>query len=634
MRSPGALPDIEEALDRIRFQWDHAEDFWFGMVVSNDQMARDSLRAAVAAAVAEDHGDVVMHRLDPRGVEQTAVRLLDAMEDGHLHWVVVGGPDEPKETWEGAAGRFFAALNERREAFRHRVVGGLVVEGREALKRRLRTMAPDLFSIRAFVVEPRSDAGWDEGGGSSPAVELEDESFPGDPDQELQRLERIPQGSPNPGARRARLAAQQRAIDGLLSTGRTGEASSLVDDSNALIRTLTHDDPTDAWVASARFAAHIQRGRVALDTGVLAAAAAQFTDALRLAQAEPPTARRLRRLRTAHDWLAAVAVDLGDVEDAVSHAGRALEAARAWSEEAPDDPERLRTLAIAHNKLGDILVIAGRRRDARAAFRASLALRKRLVAEDAPHPVFRRDLSICHDKLGDLAALNGDLADAERHFRRSLTLREELVVERPAGDRAGTKARRDLAAVHTRLGALARRAGDPSAASRRFRQAVGILRELAGSDPEHAGVKVDLVRTTSALGELARDRDDPGKALVHFDEALRLAGELAAEDLGSVSRLDALAAAHERLGDLLWGMEDFEEAGTQLRAALDVHGRIVAVRPDDPAAGENLAAAHHRLQAAAEAFGRDEEAVKHRDAATAELVRAERLRGRASGAGK
>jgi len=627
----GSLPDIEEALDRIRFQWDHAEDFWFGMVVSNDQMARDSLRAAVTAAIGEDGGRLAAHRLDPRAVEQTAVELLDAMADGALHWVVVGGADEPKETWEGAAGRFFAALNERREAFRHRVSGGLVVEGREALKRRLRTMAPDLFSIRAFVVEPRSDAGWDEGGGSSPAVELEDESFPGDPDQELQRLERIPGDSPNPGARRARLAAQQRAIDGLLSAGRMGEASTLVDDSNALIRTLVDDDPTDPWVASAQFSAHIQRGRVALDTGVLAAAAAHFTSALTLAEAEPPTARRLRRLRSAHDWLAAVAVALGDTEDAVCHAGQALEAARAWSEQAPEDRERLRTLAIAHNKQGDILVAAGRRRDARAAFRASLAIRKRLVAEDAPHPVFRRDLSICHDKLGDLAALNGDLADAERHFRRSLALREELVAERPSADRAGAKARRDLARVHSRVGALARRAGDPAAAARRFRQSAGLLRELGLADPHHAGVKTDLVRVTLALGELAGERDDPGKALVHFDEALRLAGELAAADLGSVARLDTLAGAHERLGDLLWGMEDFEEAGTHLRAALDVHVRIVAVRPDDPVAAENLAAAHHRLQATAEAFGRDEDAVRHRDAATAELGRAEQLRGLAAG---
>lgn len=623
---------IEEALDRIRFQWESSEEFWFGMVVSNDQTARDALRSAVAAAVTASGGTIHTRRLDPHAVENTAVELLAAMEDGGLHWVVVGGADEPKETWEGAAGRFFAALNERREAFRHRILGGLVVEGREGLKRRLRTMAPDLFSIRAFVVEPRSDAGWDEGGGSSPIIELQDERFPGDPDQELERLERIPPGtSPNRGARRARLAAQQRAIDGLLSSGRIGEASTLVDDSTELIQTLTDDDPDDPWVASARFLSHIQRGRVALDTGVPGAALAQFEDALALAEGEPSSSRGLRRMGTAHDWLAAVALDLGDIDDAVTHATSALESARQWTAEAPADGERLRTLAIAHNKQGDVLVLAGRRRDARAAFRASLVIRKRLVAEDAPHPVFRRDLSICHDKLGDLAALNGDLADAERHFRRSLALREDLAAERPSGERAGAKARRDLASVHARLGGLARRAGDAGAAARALRQAAGILRELGQSDPQHAGVKADMVGVLGALGELARERSDPGKALVHFDESLRLAGELAAADWTRVTRLHTLGLAHERLGELLWAMEDFEESGTQLRAALDVRKRIVGVRPDDPAAAEDLAHAHERSQSAAESFGKEEEASRHREAALQERGRADQLRGKASG---
>jgi tetratricopeptide (TPR) repeat protein len=624
----GTLPDIEEALDRIRFQLEHAEAFWFGLVAGNDQVARDALRTAVEAGLGERGKTLEAHRLDPQAVEATVVDLLERMNrsDGaDLHWIVVGGPDEPTEIWDRAAGRLFAALNERREAFRHRAAGGLVVEGREGLKRTLRTMGPDLFSIRSFIVEPRSDAGWDEGGGSSPLVELEEEVLEADPDREIERLVRIPGKGAGRGARRARLAAQQRAIDGLLAVGRMAEASTLVDESNALVRDLTQEDPDDPWLSSARFLSHIQRGRLALDTGPLAAAAAQFGTALALAEAEPPSSRRLRRIRTAHDGLAAVASDTGDLDAGVLHGKAALEAARQGSEEVADDRERLRTLAIAHNKLGDLLVSAGRRRDARLAFRLSFAIRRRMVQGDSPHPVFRRDLSICHDKLGDLAALNGDLADAERHYRHSLDLRQILVQERPNGPRAD-KARRDLAAVHARLGVLARRSGDGASAARRIRLAVDLLRELDVQDPNRVGVTTDLVSITGVLGDLARERDDMGKALVHQDEALRLAGGLASSDLGSVRRLGPLAAAHERLGDLLWEMEDFEEAETHLDAALDVRTRIALIRPDGPRAARALAAVHLRLQRVAEAFGRDDEAIRHRDAATTEVSRAESLR--------
>jgi hypothetical protein len=68
-----------------------------------------------------------------------------------LHWIRVDG-----EAGDEGAAELVLAMNERREAYRSRLDGGVVIEGRASLKRMVRELAPDLFSIRAFVVEPEA----------------------------------------------------------------------------------------------------------------------------------------------------------------------------------------------------------------------------------------------------------------------------------------------------------------------------------------------------------------------------------------------------------------------------------------------------------------------------------------------
>jgi hypothetical protein len=75
-------------------------------------------------------------------------------ESQGLHWIHADGPQALVEPWESAARALLMAMNERREAYRKRLNGGVLIEGRESLKRLLRDFAPDLFSIRAFIAEP------------------------------------------------------------------------------------------------------------------------------------------------------------------------------------------------------------------------------------------------------------------------------------------------------------------------------------------------------------------------------------------------------------------------------------------------------------------------------------------------
>lgn len=148
----------DDARDRLLFHLENQTGFWFALVVSEDAGPRNRLRD-VAAQWCKEHGRAFfLHEPLPEDLVQLAVSLASSEEAG-LHWICTDGLKGVIESWDAGATRMLMAMNERREAYRKRLCGGIVIAGRPSLKRIVRETAPDLFSIRAFVAEPGEQSG-------------------------------------------------------------------------------------------------------------------------------------------------------------------------------------------------------------------------------------------------------------------------------------------------------------------------------------------------------------------------------------------------------------------------------------------------------------------------------------------
>jgi tetratricopeptide (TPR) repeat protein len=147
----------EEALDRLLFHLENQTGFWFGLVVSDDPRPRARLCEAAKAWCEENGKGFFLHEPEPSGLVTLAVALASEVSPG-VHWIRADGVKAVLDAWSAGAAQMLMAMNERREAYRQRLDGGIVVEGRLSLKRILREMAPDLFSVRAFIAEPGEEA--------------------------------------------------------------------------------------------------------------------------------------------------------------------------------------------------------------------------------------------------------------------------------------------------------------------------------------------------------------------------------------------------------------------------------------------------------------------------------------------
>lgn len=253
-------PDEAEATSRLLFHLENQVGFWFALVVGNDPRPRGRLREAAEAWCKNNGRPFFLHALPPERLSALANELAHDAPPG-LHWVRLEGSQGFLEQWDAAALQLLLAMNERREAYRHRLDGGIVLEGRESLKRLLRDTAPDLFSIRAFIAEPgRGPPDAPEPPDWSPppvSMLLVDAKVAADADREIERATRLEVGS------LSRLDALYRGVMGLVVAGRgeeaLGHANQLVDEFENLL-----DDTSSAVVSADLGHCYLARG-MALD---------------------------------------------------------------------------------------------------------------------------------------------------------------------------------------------------------------------------------------------------------------------------------------------------------------------------------------------------------------------------------
>jgi tetratricopeptide (TPR) repeat protein len=137
----------------------------------------------------------------------------------------------------------------------------------------------------------------------------------------------------------------------------------------------------------------------------------------------------------------------------------------------PDWPDALHATFWFLVDQGDLARVRTTLADTRRNYEEAHLLALRLTAADPSNTDWQRDLSISYNKLGDVAMAQGQLDAAAQAYRDSLEVRKKLT----AADPSNTEWQRDLWVSYGRLADLAERQKKASEAQAYWKQAFDIL---------------------------------------------------------------------------------------------------------------------------------------------------------------
>lgn len=413
-----------EAWSRIRFHLENQVGFWFALVVGDDPRPRARLREQTEHWCREEGKPFFVHAPSPRGLARLAAELAGSAEPG-VHWIRADGPDGFIEQWDGAASQLFLAMNERREAYRKRLDGGVIVEGRESLKRLLRDLAPDLFSIRAFIAEPGASAEtkipmvpeW-----RAPARSLVKSFALGpDPDRELKRAARL-EGATSADAKRARRRALLTAAWGLLAAGRTEEAERCV-------HTIASEQVGGASQDADEVDLNALHGFIAWVRGDLSLSLRRLDEALRALRVMGDSARKLRLLCDVLEARGEVLVTRGDLHSAEASFREQLDALHALTKVDRADQEALLRMSVVRRRIAAIVVARGDYAAAEQMLHESLRIVEQRANEHPTEARWRVELMECHRDLSGMLMARGDLARARQACDAALQIAQQFAEE-------------------------------------------------------------------------------------------------------------------------------------------------------------------------------------------------------------
>jgi len=601
------LPPAETLAAHL--EW--AEGSWLGFVFADHEGAVRSLAAQAAGGHA---GARTVRPTTPQQLREGVPRLLEGPQ-ASLTWVVAcfdeapPAEGEPPGPWWEASDWFLMRANERRQPLLDHLRGGLLVALPTAYRSRVPMAAPDLWSVRALVLDLPGAAP------PTPTVPPVDRRI----DVVMRRLAFQQRMRTDPWhacvqtqvvADRDRLLARVTAElprlvvrpqpEGLWIGVEPGEPSPsiAVDLDSPLPPVGTHAlpfpdvadalrDPLSAVDATLRTAAATWSQGWASETLELAERALSPVPG---AVAGPDDDRRRA---TALELAARSRRELGDRATALDDLDEAVSLRRRLTALHGDDgPQRRRELARALSLRGQLLLEGPDPARARPDLEDALALRVELAQwSDDPENLAERALahSLMADARVALAKGPEDLRAAEAACREALALRRRIVeaVDAPRHRRqlglawgrlarvlarqlhlreaeqawmeavataADVAARADLP-VHTVEESVARtqlaevrwRRGDREGARREVELAIAQRRRLLADDPANARWAERLAVALGQGAQQALDDGDSDRALGWAEEAVTVGEQIVS---ATPSQLRGLALAHLRLGDV------------------------------------------------------------------------------------
>ena len=274
----------------------------------------------------------------------------------------------------------------------------------------------------------------------------------------------------------------------------------------------------------------------------------------------------------------------------------ALDYLQKLSTQAGDDPGLLREVMAAYSRVGDIQgspssANLGDTKGAIESYRKALAIAEKLASAGPNDAGTRRNLAAIHGKIGEVLAASGDTVAALESHRTSLRIRQALLDADPAN--AG--AQRDLSQSYDSIGNALVASGDTPAALDSKRKALAIAQRLADADPADAELQRSLMVTNTGIADLLASRGDTRGALVSFQNVLRVAQRMAAADPHDANAQRSLSVTHNRMGDMLMTAGDFRPALEHYRTSQGIRQKLADADPANARAQRDLMVSHERI---------------------------------------
>ncbi|KFA89104.1 hypothetical protein [Archangium violaceum] len=506
---------------RLRRQLELAEGFWLGFIFSPSPLSAGVLRRRTERLLrGQTRRLEFIHPESPSALRELIPALFthEAATAGctwveALHLDPGDGTEQPwREAWLWLVSR----MNERRDALRRHLRGGLVLVAPPELKHLMREAASDLWSIRALVIELAPIA---ESSPREPRLDLESFSDRAvsrkSPEAEelsqfaLAESERLLAKTAGDEPRQIEVLLGR--LDALLSSGRTGEAVETARRARELIfknplrnpqlqamalhklalAEKAHGDPAAAaehleqsvkvlGSRDNRYRALLlnELANLALSRSEFVPALASFEGSLSLARqlraASGDTPEALRDLSISLDNVGALQERLGNLPAASAASEESLSLARQLRAALGDTPETLRVLSGSLIRVGDVQMSLGNLPAASAAFEESLSLTRQLRAAWGDTPEALRDLSVSLHRVGDVQQSLGNLPAASAAFEESLSLARQI--HELMGDIP--QALDDLSISLENVAYIRKRLGDQVGAARAQEEAQALRRRL------------------------------------------------------------------------------------------------------------------------------------------------------------
>ena len=628
----------EDVWQQLRRQFELADGFWLGFVFCPSPRTVAVLRRrtgqvlkfraqrlrVIRPSSPDDFGSFLPALFEPESAQAGCVWIESIHTSSPTRHARESGD------WTLAWDSFLLRANERRDAMRRRLDGGLILAAPPEVKPRVRDAAPDLWSIRSLVLDlpPSSIAssgGVDrdslltreirrEAGNVLSDASIDVEFGLAEADRIARRIEGA-QGQSRHGLARILL----RAVEGLLEQGKTQDAVErarkavavlrgqsggehlLADALSSLSQAARADNDISVALecleeslvlrrrlldsygekAQALRDVSISLGRIGdlrRETGEVAVAAAAYEESLaldrRLLDTYGETPQALRDLSISLISLGDLRRETGEVTAATAAHEESLALRRRLLDAYGETPRALRDLSISLNSLGDVQRETGEVAAATAAYEESLALDRRLLDAYGETPQALRDLSVSLDKLGDVQRETGEVTAATAAYEESLALDRRLL------DAYGEtpQALRDLSVSLSRLGDVRRETGEVAAATAAHEESLALCRRFLDAYGETPQALRDLSISLNRLGDDRRDSGVLPDAVVAYEESLSLDRRLLEVYGETPQALRDLSIILERLGGVRREAGNFAAAAADYEEALALRRIKVALR--------------------------------------------------------
>jgi tetratricopeptide (TPR) repeat protein len=262
---------------------------------------------------------------------------------------------------------------------------------------------------------------------------------------------------------------------------------------------------------------------------------------------------------------------LGDHDDALKRAERALAIAERLQRQYPDNQDVMRHIFAARFRIGDQKAFDKKNAEAATQYGVALEQAEKRAQLNSSEPQRQRDIAFILNKLADLDTLKHDWETALDRYNRGLKIAESVAAKYPI----------DVATQKSRIAQLLSERGEPGdvqQALAKYREALAIQTDLLQANPDNSTLLSNAALTHRRIAGLLKD-EQPDAALIEYKAAVEKRKKLFEKDPGIVPWRTGLAMDHKLLGDLLLDLKDFRGALQNYSAASSIEEGLVQKDP-------------------------------------------------------